>query len=103
MNRFISSIVLLVCCLWGLLPLNAQAQSYEQLWKQVEQARNKSLPQTVLKLTRRITDKAVREHQAGQLFKAAAAGQAAQERLTPDSLYTHLQALEQWPPPSRTA
>ena len=73
-----------------------QAQTYEKLWKQVEQAQEKSLPQTVVKLTGEICRKALAEKNSPQLLKAYLCQAAYQERLTPDSLYSRLSEMEQW-------
>lgn len=78
---------------WGIC---AQAQSYEKLWKQVEQVQKKSLPQTVVNLTGEICQKALAEKNSPQLLKAYLCRAAFQERLTPDSLYTRLNVMEQW-------
>lgn len=72
------------------------AQTYERLWKQVEQAQRKSLPQTVIKLTDEIYRKGEREQNAGQMLKAYICREEYRERLTPDSLYTQLRNMEQW-------
>lgn len=79
-------------CLTG----GMQAQTYEKLWKQVKQAQEKSLPQTVVKLTDDIYRKALAEKNSPQLLKAYLCRTAFQERLTPDSLYTRLNEMEQW-------
>lgn len=79
-------------CLTG----SMQAQTYEKLWKQVKQAQEKSLPQTVVKLTDDIYRKALAEKNSPQLLKAYLCRTAFQERLTPDSLYTRLNEMEQW-------
>lgn len=73
-----------------------QAQTYEKLWKQVEQAQQKSLPQTVVKLTEDICRKALDEKNSPQLLKAYLCRAAFQERLTPDSLYARLNEMERW-------
>ena len=46
------------------------AQSYDRLWKQVEQAQQKSLPQTVVRLTGEIYQKAKAEKNSPQMLKA---------------------------------
>lgn len=61
------------------------AQSYDKLWKQVEQAQKKSLPQTVIKLTGEIYQKAEKEKNAPQMLKATIYRDTYQEKLTPDS------------------
>lgn len=73
-----------------------RAQSYDNLWKQVEQAKKQSLPQTVVKLTEKIYRKAEQEKNAPQMLKAYTYRTTTQERLTPDSLYTNLKDLERW-------
>ena len=73
-----------------------QAQTYEKLWKQVEQAQQKSLPQTVVKLTEEICRKALDEKNSPQLLKAYLCRAAFQERLMPDSLYARLNEMERW-------
>ena len=73
-----------------------QAQSYEKLWKQVEQAQKKSLPQTIVELTGEIRRKALAEKNSPQLLKAYLCRAAYQESLTPDSLYQRLNEMEQW-------
>lgn len=73
-----------------------QAQTYEKLWKQVEQAQQKSLPQTVVKLAEDICRKALDEKNSPQLLKAYLCRAAFQERLTPDSLYARLNEMERW-------
>ena len=72
------------------------AQSYDKLWKQVEQAQKKSLPQTVIKLTGEIYRKAEKEKNAPQMLKATVCRDAYREQLTPDSLYVDLKKLETW-------
>ena len=81
--------------LWGGV-CAAMAQSYVKLWKQVEQARDKGLPQTMIQVADRIVQKAEREQNAPQLLKATVWGEYVQSRLTPDSLYTGIRYLEQW-------
>jgi len=87
-----SLLLLLVMCAG--MPL--WAQSYSKLWKQVEEAQQKSLPQTVVKLADEIYRKGEAERNIPQMLKAYSCREAYQERLTPDSLYSNLQKLEQW-------
>ena len=47
------------------------AQSYDRLWKQVEQAQQKSLPQTVVRLTGEIYQKAKAENLVKRLLRIA--------------------------------
>lgn len=85
---------ILVLLITSGLPL--RAQTYGMLWKQVEEAQKKSLPQTVIKLTDAIYRKGVREQNAGQMLKAYMCREEYQKSLTPDSLYTQLKDMEQW-------
>ena len=91
-QRFCTLFLLMI----GLCSFALHAQSYAGLWRQVEQAQKKSLPQTVVKLTEKIYRKAELEKNAPQMLKAYICREAYQERLTPDSLYTNLKKLESW-------
>lgn len=74
----------------------ARAQSFDKLWKQVEQAEKKSLPQTVIQLTSRIYQKAEAEKNSPQMLKAYTWRMKYRDALTPDSFYVSLRGLEQW-------
>ena len=63
-QRFCTLFLLMI----GLCFSALHAQSYEKLWKQVEQAQKKSLPQTVVKLTGKIYRKAELEKNAPQML-----------------------------------
>ena len=78
-----------------LLPM-LSAQSYDDLWKQLQEAERKSLPQTVIKLADQIYEKALKEKNAGQLFKAYLTKESQQEELTPDSSYVRYTHMEEW-------
>lgn len=91
-RRFSAMLVLSVVL--GLPALHAQ--SYARLWKQVEQAQKKSLPQTVIKLAGEIYRKGEREQNAPQMLKAYMCREAYQRELTPDSLYSGLKYMERW-------
>lgn len=79
----------------GVIPA-VQAQTFDKLWKEVEQAQKKSLPKTVIKLTDEIYQKGEKEKNSAQMLKAYMLRMNSQEILTPDSLYTGLKGLEQW-------
>lgn len=79
----------------GMSPL-LQAQSYDKLWKQVEQAEKKSLPKTVIQLTSDIYRKAEMEKDSPQMLKAYVWRMKYRDMLTPDSFYVSLKGLEQW-------
>ena len=73
-----------------------QAQTYKKLWKQVEQAEEKSLPETVVKLTDVIYRKGEKEKNSPQMLKAYMWRMKYRETIAPDSFYINLQGLEQW-------
>lgn len=79
----------------GVIP-NVQAQTFDNLWKEVEQAQKKSLPKTVIKLTDEIYQKGEKENNFAQQLKAYVWRMRTQESLTPDSFYVDLKGLEQW-------
>ncbi|KAA6335591.1 hypothetical protein EZS27_016201, partial [termite gut metagenome] len=89
-------VVLLLLCLFGGWILPSQAQSFDNLWKQVEQADKQSLPQTAMKLTDNIFRKAEAEKNSPQMLKAYIRQAKYQENLTPDSFYVHLADIEHW-------
>lgn len=91
-QRFCS--LLLLLAVFGLSAVHAQ--SYEKLWKQVEQAQKKSLPQTVIKLTDEIYRKGEREQNAPQMLKAYLCRETYQQSLTPDSVYSNFRNMERW-------
>lgn len=86
-------ITMLLC--FGLLPA-VHAQTFDSLWKQVEQAQKKDLPKTVIQLTSDIFRKAEMEKNSPEMLKAYMVRGKYREMLTPDSLYANLKGLEQW-------
>ena len=90
----ICSVGLLLCI--GMVFSTMQAQSYAQLWHQMEQAREKGLPKTMIQVADRIIRKAELEQNAPQLLKATVWGEYVQSRLTPDSIYAGIRHLEAW-------
>ena len=91
----IKQICMLVLLWLGVIPV-VQAQTFDKLWKQVEQAEKKSLPQTVIKLTDEIYQKGEAEKNSPQMLKAYMWRMRYRDMLTPDSLYTSVKELEQW-------
>ncbi|MDR0961536.1 MAG: alpha-2-macroglobulin [Mediterranea sp.] len=85
----------IVCLLIGGAPV-LYGQSYSRLWKQVEQAQEKSLPKTVVALAEQIFRKGAEEQNAPQMLKAYTVRSYFQQQITPDSFYVDLQKLEQW-------
>ena len=91
----VKTIAMCLCLLCGAVQIT-WAQSYDEYWKEIEKAQRSALPQTVLKLTEEVRRKALKEHKIPQLLRATICRNYYSERLTPDSLYTHLAELEQW-------
>lgn len=84
--------ICMVVLLWlGVIPA-VQAQSFDKLWKEVEQAGKKSLPKTVIKLTDEIYRKGEKEKNSAQMLKAYMWRMKYQEIVTPDSFYVGLTA-----------
>ena len=87
--------ICMMVLLWlGVIPA-VQAQTFDKLWKEVEQAEKKSLPKTVIKLTDEIYQKGEKEKNSPQMLKAYAWRMKYREMLNPDSLYAGLKGLEQ--------
>lgn len=88
MKKFLGIIV------FFLLPLFANAQTFQQLWNKVGEAAKKDLPQTQLDIIRQIEKKAVKEKQYGQLLKAQLRHGILQTNITPDSVDAHVKRIE---------
>ena len=65
-------------------------KSYDKLWKQVEQAQQKRLPETIVRLTGEIYKKAEIEKNSPQMLKAYVWQMRFREEITPDSFYVSL-------------
>lgn len=92
-RRIIKFISLLFTCA---MPIMSHGQSYDKLWKDVESAKVKDLPQTVIKLTDTIFRKAEKEKNSPQMLRAYVEWSAYRERIQPDSFYVDLKGLEEW-------
>lgn len=88
-------ICMVLLCMLGVIP-SVQAQTFEQLWKQVEQAQKNGLPQSAIRITEEIFSKGEKEKKAPQMLKAYVWRMQLQGELTPDSFYVDLKGLEQW-------
>ncbi|MCI7069968.1 MAG: MG2 domain-containing protein [Bacteroides pyogenes] len=73
-----------------------RAQTFDGLWKQVQEAEEKSLPKTVIRLTDEIFRKGEREKNTPQMLKAYMWRMKYKEELSPDSFYVGLKGLEAW-------
>ena len=78
-----------------LLPMELFSQTYQQLWKQVEEALDKDLPKTAIQHLQKIEAKAQKERAYGQLLKSTLYHSRLQAEVAPDSLQPAIQRLEQ--------
>ncbi len=69
-----------------LLPMGIIAQTYQQLWKQVEEAQQKDLPQTAIRHLQEIEVKAQKEGAYGHLLKSTLLHSRLLAEVAPDSL-----------------
>ena len=90
--RYLSLIVLLVMSVFA--PM--QAQTYDNLWKELEVLERKDLPQSVISKAMKIYDKAKVEQNVPQMMKAYLTAMQYRSLLTPDSLKVDMNGLEQW-------
>ena len=77
------------------LSKGAQTQAYDRLWKEVEQLEQKDLPQSVMAAVQQIYERAEREQNRPQLWKAYLTRMRYQAWVAPDSLEVDLRRLEQ--------
>ena len=78
-----------------LVPMGLFGQTYQQLWKQVEEAQDKDLPQTAIQHLERIEKKAQKESAYGQLLKSTLLHARLQSEVSADSLRSSVSRLEQ--------
>ena len=77
-----------------LLPVTITAQSFDALWKQVEQAQEKDLPKTQISLLKKIEKKAQQEKAYGHLLAAGLQASELQTQISPDSLEVEMNKLK---------
>lgn len=90
--RYLSLIVLLVMSVFA--PM--QAQTYDNLWKELEVLERKDLTKSVISEAMKIYDKAKAEQNVPQMMKAYLTAMQYRSLLTPDSLKVDMNGLEQW-------
>ena len=88
----ISGLFFLLC----LFVTSLRAQSYDQMWKEVENLEKKDLPKSVIRQVNRIYAKAENEKNAPQMMKAFLVCAEKKVGLSPDSLAGQMDALRQW-------
>jgi len=90
MQKKIATIIL--SCI---MPMNFLfGQTYSNLWKQVEEAQERDLPQTELQVLKKIAQKAEKERAYGQLLKASLMQARVQTVVSPDSLKPAVERLQ---------
>lgn len=87
-------IIVFMLSLLGIIPAT-YAQTFDKMWNEVDKAEVLSKPATVIKLTDEIYRKAVQEKDEPQMLKAYVYRIRYRNTLTPDSLYTNMQEMEQ--------
>ena len=73
-----------------------QAQSYNRLWKQVEEQEKKDLPKSVIAEAQKIFEKAKAEKNAPQMMKAYLTLMAYRGEIAPDSIEVDRNYLKEW-------
>ena len=80
-----------------------QAQTYDQLWKRVQQMEQKDLPKSVIAEAEKIYAKAKVERDVPQMMKAYLAMMTYRGRISPDSIPVDIKGLEEWASQKETA
>ena len=78
-----------------LVPMELFSQTYQELWKQVEQAQQKDLPKTAMEHLQKIEAKAQKAGDYGELLKATLLMSRLQAEVAPDSLLPAVKRLEE--------
>ena len=78
-----------------LVPMGLLGQTYQTLWKQVEEAQKKDLPKTAMTHLQKIEQKAAKEKAYGQLLQSTLLHSRLQAEVAPDSLRPAVDRLEQ--------
>lgn len=81
--------LVLVACMQGI-----QAQTYDELWKKVDEYVEQDLPQSALKQVQRIADKAGRDKHPGQMLAAFMTERRLSQQVVPDKFFTHIVELD---------
>lgn len=87
-------ILMTVVCLMVWSNTEVMAQGYTALWKQVSDAQDKDLPQTMIDVLGKIAAKAQAEHSYGQLLKAQLQKASVQTQIAPDSADVELERVK---------
>ncbi|MBQ7512068.1 MAG: alpha-2-macroglobulin [Prevotella sp.] len=77
------------------VPMKSMGQTYKSMWKEVEAAQKKDLPQTAMVHLRKIESQAAKDKAYGQLLKASLLYAKSQADIAPDSMAPAVRRLEQ--------
>ena len=77
-----------------IIPVDMQAQNYDELWQKVREAREKDHPRTQIDVLEQIQKKAQAEKNYGQLLSAGIRKAGLQTQIAPDSLEVEIARLE---------
>lgn len=91
MKRYI---VLIALVIMSLTQADIMAQTYETLWKEVENAEKKDLPKSAMLSCDKILQKAQAEGNSGQTLKAFFYKASFEQQVSPDSTYKNIKLLE---------
>ena len=86
----------IICLLVLMSGFTVQAQSYETLWKQVEEYNQKGLPQSATDASKKIYAKAEKEGNIPQMMKAYLTAMTFRGEISPDSMTVDMEKLETW-------
>ena len=86
----------LMTMLIGMFSSSVLAQTYDQLWKEIETYQKKDLPKSVIATAGKIYEKAKHERNLPQMMKAQLVRSSSQVSLTPDSADAEYKALKAW-------
>ena len=85
----------IIVAVFLLMPMGLFGQTYNDLWKQVNQAQNKDLPKTAISHLEKIEKKAQTEKAYGQLMQSTLMHAKLMAEVAPDSLAPAVARLEQ--------
>ncbi|MCE2615877.1 alpha-2-macroglobulin family protein [Phocaeicola oris] len=93
MRKQTASIIII---LMSLLSLSMHAQTYDTMWKRVEALQKKDLPESVIRETQKIYNKAEKEQNVPQMMKAFLTAAQSRAEISEDSLKVDKKKLLNW-------
>ena len=84
----------LILMFLALMPFRLFAQSYDALWKQVDEAGKKDLPKTQIATLKKIAAKAETDRNYGQLLSSELMAAGLQTAISPDSADVEIARIE---------